>query len=171
MWYIIDNGQQVGPLQKEQLRNYNLTPQSMVWSEGMANWEPAANVPALADLFQPAQPQYGQPQYGQPQPGQPQYGPQPYGPQQPYGQAPYRPIYQDKSRTTTGILALLLGGLGIQYFYLGKTGAGLITILLSLVTCGAWELITFIQGILILCMNDQEFNRKFVNTTKSFPLF
>ncbi|MDE6272109.1 MAG: DUF4339 domain-containing protein [Muribaculaceae bacterium] len=159
MWYIIDNGQQVGPLQKEQLRNYNLTPQSMVWSEGMANWEPAANVPELADLFRGPGPAYG------PQPGQPPYGAQP-----PYGQDPY-PIYQDKSRTTTGILALLLGGLGIQYFYLGKTGAGLLTILLSIVTCGVWEVVTFIQGIIILCMNDQEFNRKFVNNPKFFPLF
>lgn len=206
MWYIISNGQQVGPLQKEQLTAYNLTPSSMVWREGMQNWEPAANISELADIFRgnvanqaphPADPVYAQPQggqaYGQPygqQPnpgqqygqGQPGYGNQQYGHQgygqpqyggpQGYGQPPYHhPGYSDKSRITFGILALLIGGLGIQYFYINKTGAGLITILLSLVTCGCWSLIPFIQGIIVLCMDDQQFYNKFVNTDKTFPLF
>lgn len=75
------------------------------------------------------------------------------------------------SKTTAGVLALLLGALGIQYFYLGKTGAGFLTILLTIVTCGGWEIITFIQGILMLCMTDEEFEQKYVYTDKSFPLF
>lgn len=76
-----------------------------------------------------------------------------------------------KSKVTAGVLAILLGGLGIQYFYLGKVGGGFITILLTLVTCGIWEIITFVQGILMLTMSQQEFDRKFVNTDKTFPLF
>lgn len=163
MWYIISNGQQVGPLQKDQLTAYNISPSTMVWREGMQNWEPAGNVSELSDILYPANPGYQQP--GQPY-GQPPYG---YGQQQ-NGQQPYYG-YEPKSKIAFGVLALLLGWLGIQYFYVNKTAAGLITIALSLVTCGAWELITFIQGIIVLCMDDQQFYRKFVHTNKTFPLF
>lgn len=47
-YYIIYNGQQVGPLDPGQLPAYGLTPQSMVWHEGMAGWLPAAQIPELA---------------------------------------------------------------------------------------------------------------------------
>lgn len=76
-----------------------------------------------------------------------------------------------KNRIVAGILALLLGWLGVQYFYLGKIKGGLITILLTVVTCGLWEVLTFVQGILILVMTPQEFARKFVYTDKVLPLF
>lgn len=70
-----------------------------------------------------------------------------------------------------GIFAILLGTLGVQYFVLGKVGGGLLTILLSIVTCGAWGIVTLIQGILMLTMDDQTFDQKYVNTTKTFPIF
>jgi len=56
-YYIIKDGQQVGPMNKESLLQYGLTPQSMVWCEGMTDWTQAANVPELMALLQPA-PQY-----------------------------------------------------------------------------------------------------------------
>lgn len=68
-------------------------------------------------------------------------------------------------------MALLFGSLGVQYFILGKTAGGLITILLSLITCGAWATITFIQGIVMLCMSDADFKRKYVDSTSTMPLF
>ena len=74
-------------------------------------------------------------------------------------------------RLLCGLLAIFLGYLGIQYFVVGKTTAGILTILLSLVTCGGWSIITLIQGILMLCMSDAEFNRKYVQTTSTFPIF
>lgn len=74
-------------------------------------------------------------------------------------------------RVLCGLLAIFLGYLGIQYFVIGKTAAGIYTILLSLITCGGWSIITLIQGILMLCMSDAEFNRKYVQTTSSFPIF
>jgi len=77
----------------------------------------------------------------------------------------------DSKRILCGIMAMIFGTLGIQYFIIGKTGAGFITILLSLVTCGAWEIITFIQGILMLCMSDSEFQRKYIDSTSTLPLF
>lgn len=76
-----------------------------------------------------------------------------------------------KSRGVAALLAIFLGGLGVQYFYLGKTTGGLLTLLITICTCGAWELLTLIQGILMLCMDNRSFLQKYVYTTSSFPLF
>jgi len=76
-----------------------------------------------------------------------------------------------KSRLAAGLFAILLGTFGIQYFYCGKTTGGIICILLSLVTCGFWSIITLIQGILMIVMNQNEFEQKYVYSTSSFPLF
>lgn len=131
---------------------------------------------------------YGQQgQYGQ---QQGQYGQQPYGQQGQYGQQPYgqqnggsslgdylsrnNPFDcgpDGKSRGVAGLLAIFLGYLGIEYFYIGKWQGGIITILLSLITCGGWSVITLIQGIMMLCMSNSEFRRKFVDTPSIFPLF
>lgn len=78
---------------------------------------------------------------------------------------------EGKSRGIAALLALFLGGLGIQYFYLGKTTAGILTILITLVTCGAWEIITFIQAILMFCMDNRTFRQKFVTNPATFPIF
>lgn len=78
---------------------------------------------------------------------------------------------QGKSRGVAALLAIFLGGLGIQYFYLGKTGAGLITIGLTLISCGLFELLMFIQGIYMLCITNEQFQQKYVDTTSSFPMF
>ncbi|MCM1369924.1 MAG: DUF4339 domain-containing protein [Candidatus Amulumruptor caecigallinarius] len=77
----------------------------------------------------------------------------------------------DSKRVLAGIMAILFGTLGIQYFICNKVSGGLITILLSIVTCGGWGLLTFIQGIMMLCMSDEEFNAKYVYTDKTLPLF
>lgn len=76
-----------------------------------------------------------------------------------------------KDKTIAGILAIFLGYLGIHYFYSGKTTGGIITILLSAVTCGAWSIITLIQGILMLTMSQAEYEQKYVLNDKTFPLF
>ena len=70
-----------------------------------------------------------------------------------------------------GVMALLFGTFGIQYFILGKVSGGIYTILLSIITCGCWGIVTFIQGILMLCMSDSEFERKYIANPASFPLF
>lgn len=78
---------------------------------------------------------------------------------------------QGKSRGTAALLAIFLGELGVQYFYLGKIAAGILSIILTVVTCGIWGIITLIQGILMFCMSNDEFQRKFVETRSSFPIF
>lgn len=77
----------------------------------------------------------------------------------------------DSRKLVCGILALLIGGFGIQYFLIGKTTAGIINILLSIVTCGLWTIVNFVQGIMILCMSEEEWRRKFVDSTSTFPVF
>lgn len=59
----------------------------------------------------------------------------------------------------------------VQYFYLGKVMAGILSIVITLCTCGIWEILTLIQGILMFCMDNQTFEQKYVNTNSSFPLF
>lgn len=76
-----------------------------------------------------------------------------------------------KSRGVAGLLAIFLGFLGIQYFYMGKTTGGIIAILLSLVTCEALSILWLIQGILLIAMSEADFERKFIYSNSSFPLF
>ena len=49
-----------------------------------------------------------------------------------------------KSFSTAVLLALFLGGLGIDRFYLGYTGLG-VAKLLTFGGCGVWSLIDFIM--------------------------
>lgn len=74
-------------------------------------------------------------------------------------------------KTLCGILAIVIGGLGVQYFVLGRVGAGFLTILLTLITCGLWEILMLIQGIMMLCMSDEDFKRKYIDSTSALPLF
>jgi TM2 domain-containing membrane protein YozV len=66
-----------------------------------------------------------------------------------------------KSRVTAGILAILVGGLGVHKFYLGKIGMGI----LYLVFCwtGITAVIGLIEGILYLTKTDDEFQSKYVS--------
>ena len=110
---------------------------------------PSGGYPPNGDLpGSGAQPGYDpQGAYG-PQPGYstpPGYGVPPgYGP----------PAYSGKSKVAAGILALLIGTLGIHNFYLGYTGKGLIQLLGTLLSCGILALPifiwSFVEGILIL---------------------
>lgn len=102
----------------------------------------------------------------------PQYNPRPFNSEEYYQRNdPFASDAQGKSRGIAALLAILIGTLGIQYFYLGKTTGGILTIVLSLVTCGAWGILTLIQGILMFCMDNYAFDQKYVYSQSSFPLF
>jgi TM2 domain-containing membrane protein YozV len=60
------------------------------------------------------------------------------------------PLPGAKSRLAAGLLGILLGGLGIQRFYLGHTGLGIAQLLVTFVTCGIGAIWGFIDGIVIL---------------------
>lgn len=80
-----------------------------------------------------------------------------------------------KSRGVAALLAIFLGTLGIHYFYLGKNTAGVVFLLCSLLTCGILgcviEIVSFVQGIVFLTMTQAEFERKFVYSADTVPLF
>jgi TM2 domain-containing membrane protein YozV len=50
-YYLSVNGQQIGPLDVNQLIPSGMTEKSMVWTDGMPSWAPAGSVPELAHLF------------------------------------------------------------------------------------------------------------------------
>jgi TM2 domain-containing membrane protein YozV len=64
-----------------------------------------------------------------------------------------------KNKSTAGILALLLGGLGAHKFYLGRIFQGL----LYLVFCWTFipAVVALIEGIWYLTMSDADFNARF----------
>jgi len=66
---------------------------------------------------------------------------------------------QMKKKTTAGILAILLGGLGIHKFYLGTWGWGIIYILFVWTYVPA--IVALIEGITILTMPEGRFNEKY----------
>jgi TM2 domain-containing membrane protein YozV len=63
-----------------------------------------------------------------------------------------------KSRITAGVLALLLGGIGVHKFYLGKIGLGIVYILFCWTFVPA--IIAFVEGIIYLVQDDKTFSLK-----------
>lgn len=72
-YYLAVNGQPAGPYTIEQLSQYNLAPDALVWNESMPNWAPASSIAELQVLFLPKQPAYQYPAYQQPAYQQPVY--------------------------------------------------------------------------------------------------
>lgn len=112
------------------------------------------------------QPVYGQqPRTTYAQQSQPAYVQQPQPQvviQQPMPQPVYvmgiNPSWPVKSKIAAGVLALFLGGLGVHKFYLGKVGMGILYL------CFCWTgipaVVAFIEGIIYLCSNDENFQLK-----------
>lgn len=77
-----------------------------------------------------------------------------------------------KEKVVAGVLGILLGSLGIHKFYLGYTGAGVIMLLVSLLTCGAgasiMSIIGLIEGIIYLTMDDARFQQTYVYNRKEW---
>ena len=67
----------------------------------------------------------------------------------------------DKSKTTAGIFALLLGGIGAHKFYLGSPGMGVVYLLF----CWTFipSLIGLFEGISLLTMSEESFAQKYGN--------
>lgn len=72
---------------------------------------------------------------------------------------PERANWPIKNKIVAAILALLLGGLGIHKFYLGQNGKGVLYLLFCWTYIPA--IIAFVEGIMILCSNDENFQIKY----------
>lgn len=59
-WYAESQGQRVGPMQKAQLATMaaegKLTPETLVWHEGLSGWTPAGKLSELGDVFKKTPP-------------------------------------------------------------------------------------------------------------------
>lgn len=64
---------------------------------------------------------------------------------------------QENKKMLAGILAIVVGYLGIHKFILGYTQEGIIQIVISIVTCGVGYIIPLIEGIIYLTKTDEEF--------------
>ncbi len=71
-----------------------------------------------------------------------------------------------------GILALLLGSLGVHKFVLGYNKEGIIMLLVTLLTCGVGATIMWIigivEGIMYLTKSDEDFVATYVNGQKGW---
>lgn len=76
-YYVDGNNQQQGPIDAAQLPAFGVTTKTLVWCEGMANWQAAGEIPELASFFAAKQPEIpAQPQMQPGTPAQPQIQPQ-----------------------------------------------------------------------------------------------
>jgi TM2 domain-containing membrane protein YozV len=69
-----------------------------------------------------------------------------------------QPVQRDNKKIAAGILAILLGPLGVHKFLLGYTTEGIIWLIISLCTCGVvTSILGLIEGIIYLTKSDEEF--------------
>lgn len=106
-YYILENGQQYGPFNIEQLKKRGITINTQVWREGMAQWTCVKNIPKLIDFAQPPLP-------GETPP------PHIYNTYSPYGYnlpSPDRPYPNDYK--TLAIIATIITFFGCYFIPLG----------------------------------------------------
>jgi TM2 domain-containing membrane protein YozV len=158
MYKIIGkDGQQYGPVGAEQLRVWivenRANAQTMVQTEGTQEWKPLGSLSEFAaDLKPPATVT-----------PPPTIAPPP---------SPYTPNPRAANKIPAGICGILLGSIGVHKFILGYTGAGLVMLLVSVLTCGLaspiMHVIGLIEGIIYLCKPDDDFVRVYVDGRKEW---
>lgn len=148
MYRIIGtDGQQYGPVSAEQIRRWlgenRVNAQTLAQAEGTQEWKPLISYPEFgADFKAPPSVSPAPPLAAQANP-------------------------RAGSKIAAGICGILLGSLGIHKFILGYTGAGLIMLLVSVLTCfiasPIMHLIGLIEGIIYLTKSDDDFVKTYVD--------
>lgn len=77
-----------------------------------------------------------------------------------------------EKKILAGVLAIVLGALGIHKFVLGYTKEGVIMLCISVLTCGLaagiMGIIALIEGIIYLTKTDEDFVATYVNGQKGW---
>jgi TM2 domain-containing membrane protein YozV len=143
------DGRQYGPVSAEEIRRWivenRVNRQTLVQTEGVPEWKPLGSLPEFAAPLMTVPPLIAPP-----------------------------PAIASRaaSKIPAGVCGILLGSLGIHKFILGYTGAGLVMLLVTVLTCGllgtVMHIIGLIEGIIYLCKPDEEFVRTYVDGRKEW---
>ncbi len=159
MYKIIGtDGKQYGPINSAQLRQWiaenRANGQTMIQPEGATDWKPLNSFPEFADAFAPKS------------------APPPFSTTPPLQPSPQNFSDKASKKIAAGICGILLGSLGVHKFILGYTGAGVIMLLVNVLTCGiggiVMHVIGLIEGIIYLTKSDEEFVRTYVDGRKEW---
>jgi len=75
-------------------------------------------------------------------------------------------------KIAAGIVAIVIGSLGIHKFILGYTTEGIIMLLITVLTCGigamATGIIGIVEGVIYLTKSDEEFVRTYIQSKKGW---
>jgi len=155
MYRIIGiDGKEYGPVTAERLKQWiaenRINAQTQILAEGTAEWKPLSAFPALNDLIAAVPPPIPTPR------------------------SPTDVAVSERAskKIAAGICGILLGTLGIHKFILGYTGAGMVMLLVSVLSCGiagpVIHLIGLIEGIIYLTKSDEEFVRVYIDGRKEW---
>jgi TM2 domain-containing membrane protein YozV len=155
MWYYEQNGNRIGPVDEATMRGLiasrTISIDTLVWTNGMANWTPLQQTQLAAGLPVPP-----------PTPNQSPATP-------PYQNTPTNHHPEAKDRVAYVLLAIFLGELGIHNFYAGYTNRAVLQLvacivgipIIALVTCGiglVLYLALWIWNIIEACTVTQDAN-------------
>lgn len=151
MYKIIgSDGQQYGPVGADQIKRWlgqnRVNAQTLIQPEGATEWKPLSTFPEFAGDLKPIPPLAVPPPAGV--------------------------SARASNKIAAGICGILLGALGVHKFIFGYTGAGIIMLLLTILTCGIAGVVTgiigLIEGIVYLTKSDEDFVRTYVDGRKEW---
>jgi TM2 domain-containing membrane protein YozV len=148
------DGQQYGPIAADQLRRWiaegRANAQTSVQLEESPEWKPLGTIAEFAADLKPP----------------------PLGAPASFAPGPFAASSRASNKVAAGVCGILLGSLGVHKFILGYTGAGLIMLLVTLLTCllasPLMHLIGIIEGIIYLTKSDEEFVRLYVDSRREW---
>ena len=155
MWYYELNSDRIGPVDEATMRsliaNRTISIDTLVWTNGMANWTPLQQTQLAAGLPVPPPTPYAAPAAP------------------PYNQVPASHHPEAKDRVAYVLLAIFLGELGIHNFYAGYTNRAVIQLvacivgipIVAIMTCGIGLILyagLWIWNIIEACTVEQDAN-------------
>lgn len=144
------DGRQYGPASVEDIRRYlaenRVNAQTLLLAEGGTEWKALGSFPEFGGGSNAAPP--------------------------PLSQPPSAVAARSSNKVAAGVCGILLGSLGVHKFILGYTAAGLIMLLLSVLSCfmiaPIMSIIGLIEGIIYLSKSDEDFVRTYVDGRKEW---